>query len=162
MKKMLNVTQDAFCHCSVAQSCPTLCDPMDCSMPISSVQATCSGWWIGIYIIYIMGRFFKMFVSALIGEGNGNHSSILAWKILWTEELSMGLQSRTWLRDVTFSILMSYLLVSIELISGHLGHILAFLLEPQTGLFDWKIMPEWDFVLILVGFCFGPYSTLLS
>ena len=20
-------------HCSVAQSCPTLCDPMDCSMP---------------------------------------------------------------------------------------------------------------------------------
>ena len=21
------------CHCSVAQSCPTLCDPMDCSMP---------------------------------------------------------------------------------------------------------------------------------
>ena len=22
-----------FCCCSVAQSCPTLCDPMDCSMP---------------------------------------------------------------------------------------------------------------------------------
>ena len=57
---------------------------------------------------------------------------------------------------------MSYLLVSIEFISGHLGHMLAFLLEPQTGLFDLKIMPEWDFVIILVGFYFGPYSTLLS
>ena len=22
-----------YCHCSVAQSCPILCDPMDCSMP---------------------------------------------------------------------------------------------------------------------------------
>ena len=22
------------CHCSVTQSCPTLCDPMDCSMPV--------------------------------------------------------------------------------------------------------------------------------
>ena len=90
------------------------------------------------------------------------HSNILAWKILWTEELSMGLQSRTWLRDFTFSILMSYLLVSIELISGHLGLMLAFLLQPQTGLFDWKTMPEWAFVLTLVGFCFGPCSTLLS
>ena len=33
------------------------------------------------------------------GEGNGNHSSILAWKIPWTEELgrlqSMGWQSST-------------------------------------------------------------------
>ena len=72
MKTMLNVTQDTFCHCSVAQSCPTLCDPVDCSMPVFSVQDTCSGSWIGIYIIYIMGRFLKMFVSTLIGEGNGN------------------------------------------------------------------------------------------
>ena len=27
----------AFCCCSVAQSCPTLCDPMDCSTPGFSV-----------------------------------------------------------------------------------------------------------------------------
>ena len=26
-----------FCCCSVAQSCPTLCDPMDCSMPVFPV-----------------------------------------------------------------------------------------------------------------------------
>ena len=36
------------CVCSGAQSCPTLCDPMDCSPPGSSVhgilQATILGW----------------------------------------------------------------------------------------------------------------------
>ena len=26
-----------YCCCSVAKSCPTLCSPMDCSMPVSSV-----------------------------------------------------------------------------------------------------------------------------
>ena len=26
-----------ICCCSIAQSCPTLCDPMDCSTPVSSV-----------------------------------------------------------------------------------------------------------------------------
>ena len=37
------------------------------------------------------------------GEGNGFHSSILAWRIPWTEELgrlkSRGLQNQTWLSD---------------------------------------------------------------
>ena len=37
------------------------------------------------------------------GEGNGNHSSILAWEIPWTEEpgglQSMGLQSQMGLSD---------------------------------------------------------------
>ena len=37
------------------------------------------------------------------GEGNGNHSSTLAWKIPWTEELGglqyMGSQSWTQLRN---------------------------------------------------------------
>ena len=28
------------CACSVAQSCPTLCDPVDCSLPGSSVHGT--------------------------------------------------------------------------------------------------------------------------
>ena len=27
-----------MCMCSVAQACPTLCDPMDCSLPGSSVH----------------------------------------------------------------------------------------------------------------------------
>ena len=29
-----------LCMCSVTQSCPTLCDPMDCSVPSSSVHWT--------------------------------------------------------------------------------------------------------------------------
>ena len=28
-----NLTEPGFCYCSVTQSCPTLFDPMDCSMP---------------------------------------------------------------------------------------------------------------------------------
>ena len=41
------------------------------------------------------------------GEGDGNHSSILAWQIPWTEEpgglQSMALLSRTRLSDFTFT-----------------------------------------------------------
>ena len=29
-----------MCMCSVVKSCPTLCDPMDCSPPGSSVHGT--------------------------------------------------------------------------------------------------------------------------
>ena len=32
-----------MCVCLVAQSCPTLCDPMDCSLPGSSVHGDSSG-----------------------------------------------------------------------------------------------------------------------
>ena len=34
--------------CSVAQSCPTLCDPMDCSPPGSSVQGRSQQYWSGL------------------------------------------------------------------------------------------------------------------
>ena len=37
------------------------------------------GWWRNT------GR--KGDVTSLIGEGNGNHSSVLAWEIPWTEKL---------------------------------------------------------------------------
>jgi len=30
---MIDVSIPKACCCSVSQSCPTLCDPMDCSMP---------------------------------------------------------------------------------------------------------------------------------
>ena len=33
-----DVSSSILCCCLVAQSCPTLCDPMDCSLPGSSVQ----------------------------------------------------------------------------------------------------------------------------
>ena len=34
--------------CLVAQSCPTLCDPMDCSLPGSSVHGDSPGKNIGV------------------------------------------------------------------------------------------------------------------
>ena len=44
--------QHNHCWCSVAQSCPTLCDPMDCSMPgfpvLQPSAGACSNslsWW---------------------------------------------------------------------------------------------------------------------
>ena len=60
---------------SVAQLCPTLCDPIDCSLPGSSVrgilQARILEWVVisfsrgfqprdGIWISYIAGRFFTI------------------------------------------------------------------------------------------------------
>ena len=66
-----------LCLCSVAQLCPTLCDPMDCSLPCSSVhgilQARILGWvasslsmgsfqlrdWFHLSCVFcIVGRFF--------------------------------------------------------------------------------------------------------
>ena len=41
----------SFCYCSVAKSCPTLCNPMDCSSPCPSLSPrVCPGycpgrWW---------------------------------------------------------------------------------------------------------------------
>ena len=37
LSKMFETTDDDGC-CLVAQSCPTLCDPVDCSLPGSSVH----------------------------------------------------------------------------------------------------------------------------
>ena len=51
------------------------------------------------------------------------HSSILAWKIPWTEEpgwlLSMGLQSRTWLSDFTIYLSIQILKVSLKILCCH-------------------------------------------
>ena len=33
MTERLTLSQFSYCCCSVAKSCPTLCNPMDCSMP---------------------------------------------------------------------------------------------------------------------------------
>ena len=144
-----------MCVCSVAHLCPTLCDPMDCSLPGSSIhgnfQARILEWiaisssrassgprdWTLISCVFcIAGRLlntepsesgqsqglrfkfgFKLsaylnlmaqmvknlpamwetWVQSLVWEdpleeGMATHSSILAWRIPWTEE-SGGRQS---------------------------------------------------------------------
>ena len=56
----------------VTQSCPTLSDLMD---PVSFVAGTVSGM-IPVQFVSNSGP----------REGDGTHSSTLAWKIPWTEE----------------------------------------------------------------------------
>ena len=59
----------------VAQSCPTLSDPMDCSLPGSFVH--------GIF----QARVLEWGAIALhMEKAMAPHYSTLAWKILWMEE----------------------------------------------------------------------------
>ena len=74
----------------VAQSCPTLCDPMDCSLSGSSIhgifQARVLEW---IAISFSRGssqprnrtRVSRIVADALLSEPPGTHSSVLAWRI---------------------------------------------------------------------------------
>ena len=88
----------------VAQSCLTLSDPMDCSLPGSSVhgifQARVLEWGaiafshiliLGTYKLekQMVGKPMKRYSLALIMKSEkamAPHSSTLAWKIPWTEE----------------------------------------------------------------------------
>ena len=49
------------CVCEVAQSCPTLCDPVDCSPPGSSVQLTAqeSSFFLTPNLAFIVRKYFK-------------------------------------------------------------------------------------------------------
>ena len=48
--------------CLVSQSCPTLCDPMDCSKPGSSVHGDSPGKNIGVgcQVSHITGGYFTI------------------------------------------------------------------------------------------------------
>ena len=64
---------------TVFQGAPIYIPPNKMSFPHSSVgkESACNAGDLGL-------------IPGLVrspGEGNGNHSSIFAWKILWTEEL---------------------------------------------------------------------------
>ena len=97
----------------VAQSCLTLSDPMDCSLPGSSVhgifQARVLEWgaiafskgvgyllqysWASLVATMIKNLFARLetWIRTMgwkdpLEEGMATHSSILAWEIPWTEE----------------------------------------------------------------------------
>ena len=92
----------------VAQSCPTLCDPMGCSPPGSSVHGILQVRileWAAIpfsrassqsrdqtQVSCIAGRFFTS-----VEKGMFTYSNILTWRFPWTEE-SEGLRSMGWQR----------------------------------------------------------------
>jgi len=86
----------------VAQSCPTPSDPMDCSLPGSSVHGICRArvleWGAIAFSVHLaMLETKKMGVPSLgredpLAEEMAIHSSILGWEIPGTEEPG-GLQS---------------------------------------------------------------------
>ena len=106
---------------SVAQPCPTLCDPVDCSPPGSSVHGTLQArtgsglkprllhlrhWQAGSFTTGLPWRlgwericlpcrrphFHRWVRKVPWRRETATHSSILAWRIPWTEEPG-GLQS---------------------------------------------------------------------
>ena len=107
-----------FCYCSVAKSCLTLCNPMNCSTPGFPVLHCLLEFsqihvhWLWCYLTISSSAAFISFClqsfpasrSLKGGSSNGKmatHSSILACRIPWMEEPS-GLQftgvakSQTW------------------------------------------------------------------
>ena len=99
-----------MCVCLVVQSCPTLCDPMDCSLPGSSCpwrcsrQEYCSGClalFQGIFptreyprdqtqVFHIVGRFFIIWATRE-AQDTGVSSLSLLQGIFPTQELNQGL-----------------------------------------------------------------------
>ena len=125
-KEATQVKKEFYYCCSVTKSCPTLCDPMDCSMP-AFIVLHCLPEFAQIHVHWIsdgiqpshplllsspwdslVSQMVKNLptmeetqVQSLVWEdplekGMAIHSSILAWRIPWTEEpgrlQSMGLQ----------------------------------------------------------------------
>ena len=62
----------------VAQLCPTLSDLMDCSLPDSSIH--------GIFQASVLEWDAIAFSSSIPENGTTTYSSILAWRISWTED----------------------------------------------------------------------------
>ena len=85
--------------CLVAQSCPILCDPMDCSLPGSSVHGILQAgvlelWYLTSLVAQMVKHLPTMWETRVRSLGwedplekeMATHSSTLAWKIPWMEE----------------------------------------------------------------------------
>ena len=83
----------------VAQSCPTFCDRMDCSLPGSSIHGIFQARlleWVAIAFCKSpnVGSYKETFVSAQVLVGNRKHTILMGMKGLSTEVC-------TWLRNPT-------------------------------------------------------------
>ena len=93
----------------VAQSCPTLCNPMDCTLPGSS------GTSLVDQMVKCLPTMWEAWVQSLgledpLEKEVASHSSTLAWKIPWMENPGrlqfMGVaKDRTQLSDFTFHLM---------------------------------------------------------
>ena len=71
----------------VAQLGQTLCNPMDCSLPGSSIHGIFQARVLEWGAIAVWGTWVQ-FVGQedFLEKGMATHSSILAWRIPWTEQ----------------------------------------------------------------------------
>ena len=95
----LNVGIENESESEVAQSCPTLCDSMDCSLLGSSVHEILQARvleWVAISFSRGSSRPRDLGWDDALEKGKATHTSILACRIPWTKEpgglQSMGLQ----------------------------------------------------------------------
>ena len=72
------------CVCVCAQSCLTLCDPMDCSLGLSQVALVVKNAPANAGDIRDVVRSLDQ--EDPLEEGMAAHSSVLAWRIPWTVE----------------------------------------------------------------------------
>ena len=86
-----------ICICVLIQLCLTLCDPMDCSLPGSSVHGDSPGQNTGVsyhallQVLYVYKTLYIvqiiwLYPKCIVEKAMAPHSSTLAWKIPWTEE----------------------------------------------------------------------------
>ena len=84
-----------MCVCSVAQSCLTLCDPMDYSLPGSSVHGNSPGKDTGVHCHFLLQRIFPT-------QGSNPHLlHLLPWQVdslsLWCLRSPPSPQACVWL-----------------------------------------------------------------
>ena len=91
------VAQECMCECSVTKSCPTLCNPMNCSPPGSSTLAWKIPWReepgrlqsmesLGVGHDWATSFSLFTFYFHALEKEMATHSSVLAWRIPGTGE----------------------------------------------------------------------------
>ena len=153
-------------HACYAQSCPTLCSPMGCSLPGSSVhgilQARIMEWVAGAALVAQMVNNLPAIQETQVHslgredpleKETATISSILSWRIPWTKELgglqSMGLQRgghnwamNTWAQQIknSNSLMAKFLLnVVLHKNSCNMGYNIFFLGTPGLTLCQWEV-----------------------
>ena len=131
-----------------AQSCPTPSDPMDCSLPLSSVHGICQA-----RVLEWQTRVQSLDWEDPLEKGKATHSSILAWRIWWT--VVHGVASWTHLNHFHFHALQ-------KLLSLIRFHLFNFAFIPIT-LEDWckftliqftseNVLPFFSYMIFMVSY----------
>ena len=104
----LKMTKHSSCCCSVPKSCPTLCHPMDCSMPGSSFLYYLSELLRYMYIESVMlSNILSSAIPSPCAFNIFQHQNLFQWVCFWHQmarvlELQFQRQSFQWIFRVDF------------------------------------------------------------